>query len=56
MQDTSGANAIEIAQLQQELADEKESYGDSLVDQSLTELQEANDKAEEQRQQQIDIA
>jgi hypothetical protein len=42
MRDTSGGNAMEIASLQKEIADAKEGYTDSLVDQSLTKLQEAN--------------
>jgi hypothetical protein len=32
MRDTSGGNAIEIAQLQKEIADAKESYTDSRID------------------------
>lgn len=54
--DTSGANALEIASLEKEIADSKESYGDSLIDQSLQSLEDANAKAAEQRQQQIDLA
>lgn len=56
MRDTSGGNAMEIAALQKEIADTKEGYTDSLVDQQLQALQDANKKAAEQRQQQIDIA
>ena len=55
MMDTSGGNEVEIANLQKEIADSKENYTDSLVDQSLQELSDANAKAAEQRQQQIDI-
>ena len=55
MQDTSGANAMEIAALQQEIAQDKQGYTDSLVDQQLQSLQDANEAAAEQRQQQIDL-
>lgn len=56
MQDTSGGNALEIASLQKEIAEAKESYNDSLIDQSIENLQAANEKAAEQREQQIEIA
>ena len=56
MRDTSGGNAMEIAALQKEIADQKEGYTDSLVDQQLQSLQDANEQAAQQRQQQIDIA
>ena len=55
MRDTSGGNALEIAELQKEIEEEKEGYTDSLVDQQLEKLQDANEKAAEQRQEQIDI-
>ena len=55
MRDSSGANALEIQQLQKEIAEEKESYGDQLVDNSLQDLQDANDAAAEQRERQIEI-
>lgn len=54
-QDTSGANAKEILQLQKEIEEGTESYTDRLIDQKISELQQQNDKAAEQRQQQIDI-
>lgn len=54
-QDTSGANALEIMQLQEELDEATEDYTDTLIDQKISELQQQNDKAAEQRQQQIDI-
>lgn len=54
-QDTSGANALEIMQLQKEIEEGQEDYTDTLIDQKISELQEQNDKAAEQRQQQIDI-
>lgn len=55
MRDTSGANAVEIQQLQKELEQDKESYGDSLVDESLQKLQDANEAAAEQRERQIEL-
>lgn len=54
-QDTSGANASEILELQKELEEEQEDYTDTLIDQKISDLQEQNDKAAEQRQQQIDL-
>lgn len=54
-QDSSGANALEIAKLQEEIADARQNYTDSLIDQKINELQEQNDKAAEQRQEQIDL-
>ena len=56
MRDTSGGNAMEITSLQQEIAQDKEGYTDSLVDQQLQSLQDANAAAAKQRQMQIDIA
>ena len=54
-QDSSGANDVEIAQLQKELEDARESYTDQLIDQKISELQKQNDEAAEQRQEQIDL-
>jgi hypothetical protein len=48
-QDTSGANALEILNLQKEIEESQESYTDQLIDQKITELQEQNDQAAEQR-------
>ena len=53
--DTSNANALEIKQLEEELADQKQDYTDTLIDQKISELQEQNDEAATQRQQQIDL-
>ena len=53
--DTSGANQQEILKLQQELDDARQSYGDTLIDQAIDQLEQENQKAEEQRQQQIEI-
>lgn len=54
-QDTSGANALEILELQEEIRQGQEDYTDSLIDQKISELQEQNDKAAEQREQQITL-
>ncbi len=54
-QDSSNANQVEIAKLQKELADERESYTDTLIDQKISELQRQNDEAQEQRAQQIEL-
>ena len=53
--DTSGANAVEIAQLEKELGEEEQNYQDSLVDQQLQKLQADNEKAKEQRDRQIQL-
>ena len=55
-QDTSGANQLEILQLQKEIDEATESYTDQLIDQKISELQQQNDEAAEQRERQIDIA
>ena len=54
-QDTSGRNALEIKQLGKELKDERESYKDTLVDQSIDDIQSSMDEASEQRERQIEI-
>lgn len=54
--DTSGANALEIKQLEEQLGDAREEYSDTLVDQYLQKLQDNEKKASEQRQNQIEIA
>jgi LysM repeat protein len=53
--DTSGANQTEILKLQQELDDARQSYGDTLVDQAIDQLERDNEIAEQQRQEQIEI-
>lgn len=55
-QDTSGANALEVKQLEEEIAEGQQDYTDTLIDQKISELQHQNDIAAEQRQRQIDIA
>ena len=54
-QDTTGSNALEIKRLEEEIADQREEYQDALVDQALTNLQEQNEAAAEQRQRQIEL-
>ena len=53
--DTSGANDLEIKQLEEELADARESYGDTLIDQELDRLNKVNEEAVEQREKQIEL-
>ena len=55
-QDTTGSNALEIKRLEEEIADQREEYQDALVDQALTNLQEQNAAAAEQRERQIELA
>lgn len=55
-QDTSGANQQEILQLQKEIEEGTQDYTDTLIDQKINALQEQNDKAAQQREQQIAIA
>lgn len=54
--DTSGANQLEIQQLEEELKEMRQSYSDSLVDQELDRLNQVNETANEQRERQIEIA
>lgn len=53
--DTSGANDLEIQRLEKELADQKEGYGDTLIDQELDRLSTENEKADAQRERQITL-
>lgn len=53
--DTSGGNALEIASLEKEIAEERENHMDTLIDQQIEKLQDANDKAAEQREQQMEL-
>ena len=52
-QDTSGANAAEIKSLEKEIAQQKEGYGDSLIDQALSDMQKQNEEAAKQREEQL---
>ena len=53
--DTSGGNELAALQLERELAEQRESYEDTLVDQAISRLQEDNDAAAQQRERQIEI-
>ncbi len=53
--DTSGGHAVEIAQLEKEIAEGQQNYQRSLEDQLIEKLQQQGDAAEKQRQQQIDL-
>ena len=53
---TSGGNAVEIAQLEKEIGDAQKSYGRTLEDQMLSQMQTQADEASKQRQEQIDLA
>ena len=53
--DTSGVNDLDILALEKEVEADRQEYTDTLIDQSLTRLQEDNDLAQEQREQQIEI-
>ena len=53
--DTSGGHAVEIAQLEQEIADAQKDYQRSLEDQLIENLQNQADKAEKQRERQIEL-
>ena len=51
--DTTSANEAEIRDLEKQLEDTRENYSDTLIDQQLDRLSEANQQAAEQREQQI---
>lgn len=55
-QDTSGANALEIKQLEKQLAEAQDDYTDALIDQKISEIEEQNQQAAEQRERQISFA
>jgi hypothetical protein len=50
MRDSSGASALEVQALEEEIAADQEGYGDKLVDESLRQLQDSNEKAAAQRE------
>ena len=54
-QDSSGANALEILELQKEIEEAQEDYTDTLIDQKVSELQLQNEEAARQRERQIEI-
>ena len=53
--DTSGANALDILKLEEELDQARQDYMDNQIDQALDELSRQNELAYEQRQRQIDV-
>lgn len=53
--DTSNANLLEIKQLEEELADSRQSYGDTLVDQQLSRLTKQSEDAQKAREKQIEL-
>lgn len=53
--DTSGANQVQILELQKSIDEQTEDYTDTLIDQRISELEDQNSKAFEQRQTQIDL-
>ena len=53
--DTSGANGLEIMKLQKEIETDQQSYQDQIIDQTIQEMQDEADRAEQQRQAQIDL-
>ena len=53
--DTSNANRLEILQTQDELEQQEQDYTDTLIDQKISELEQQNELASQQRQQQIEI-
>lgn len=50
------ANPLEIMRLEDSIAEQRENYTDQLIDQKISELQEQNEQAENQREKQISIA
>lgn len=54
--DSSGTNALQLLDLEKQIGEEEEAYQDSLIDQSIQQLQDANEKAADQRERQISIA
>ena len=54
--DTSGANNLQILNAQKALEEKQQAYEDTLIDQSLEKLSQANEEAYDQRERQIAIA
>jgi hypothetical protein len=53
--DTSGANALNILDLEKEITESEQEYVDTLIDQELQKLADANERAAEQRERQINL-
>lgn len=54
--DSSGANALEQKALEQQIAQAEQDYQDTLVDQTIQQLADANERAAEQRETQIALS
>ena len=54
--DSSGGNSLELLELENQYEERSQDFEDYLIDQSLQDLQDANARAEEQRERQIEIA
>ena len=53
--DTSGANQVAILETQEKLEEARQQYTDSLIDQTINQMQDDNEKAQEQREKQIQL-
>lgn len=53
--DTSGANALDILSLRDQIDEARQNYTDSLIDKSIDQMTRQNEQAYEQRQYQIDL-
>lgn len=53
--DTTGGNQVQILAAQKQLDEQRREYEENLVDQSISRLQEDNEKAAEQREKQIEL-
>lgn len=53
--DTSGANQVAILEAQEKLEDARQQYTDTLIDQTIDQMSKDNEKAQEQREKQIDL-
>lgn len=53
--DTSNANLMEIKELEDELADSRQDYEDTLIDQQIEKLTQQNDDAQATREKQIEL-
>ena len=53
--DTSGANQVAILETQAKLEEARQQYTDSLIDQTISQMQDDNEKAQEQREKQIEL-
>ena len=56
MMDTSGANTLQAQNLEKNIQQAEQDYRDSLIDQTIQSLTDANEKAAEQRERQIALS